>query len=207
MNVSAYGWPSSFLTTIYPTITQETPDMAAANKRDRIVEDKDEIEARDANRDPISGTPGAHPVGTGVGAAAAGAAGAAIGTAVGGPIGGVAGAVIGSVAGGLGGKGVAEAVNPTVEDEYWRVEYKNRPYARDTQYVYEDYRPAYRYGWENYGKYTPGRFEEVESDLQRGWDRARGTSRLSWDRAREAARDAWNRVERAIPGDFDKDGR
>ena len=41
----------------------------------------------DANRDPITGAPGAHPVGTGVGAAAGGAAaGAAIGT-VAGPIG------------------------------------------------------------------------------------------------------------------------
>ena len=34
--------------------------------------------ATDANRDPITGTPGAHPVGTGVGAAGGGSAGAAI---------------------------------------------------------------------------------------------------------------------------------
>ena len=41
----------------------------------------------DANRDPISGAPGAHPVGTGVGAIAGGAAaGAAVGT-VAGPVG------------------------------------------------------------------------------------------------------------------------
>ena len=62
---------------------------------------------RDLNRDPITGTPGAHPVGTGVGAAAGGAAGAAAG-AVGGPLGMAAGAVIGAVVGGLAGKGVAD---------------------------------------------------------------------------------------------------
>ena len=66
------------------------------------------------NRDPISGTPGAHPVGTGVGAAAGGiAAGAAAGS-VAGPVGTVVGAAVGAVAGGLAGKGVAEKVDSTV---------------------------------------------------------------------------------------------
>ena len=66
------------------------------------------------NRDPISGAPGAHPVGTGVGAAAGGiAAGAAAGS-VAGPVGTVVGAAVGAVAGGLAGKGVAEKVDPTV---------------------------------------------------------------------------------------------
>lgn len=66
-----------------------------------------------ANRDPISGAPGAHPVGTGLGAAAGGvAAGAAVG-AIAGPVGMAVGAGVGAVAGGLAGKGVAEAVDPT----------------------------------------------------------------------------------------------
>jgi uncharacterized protein (TIGR02271 family) len=68
-----------------------------------------------ANRDPITGTPGAHPVGTGVGAIAGGvAAGAAVGT-VAGPIGTAVGAAVGAVAGGLAGKGVAEEVDPTID--------------------------------------------------------------------------------------------
>src|SRR5262245_15978955 len=57
------------------------------------------------NRDPITGTPGAHPVGAGIGAIGGAAAGAAIGTAAG-PLGTVVGAAIGGVAGGLVGKGV-----------------------------------------------------------------------------------------------------
>jgi uncharacterized protein (TIGR02271 family) len=68
-----------------------------------------------ANRDPITGTPGAHPVGTGVGAIAGGVAtGAAVGT-VAGPIGTAVGAAVGAVAGGLVGKSVAEEVDPTID--------------------------------------------------------------------------------------------
>jgi len=56
-----------------------------------------------ANRDPISGAPGAHPVGTGLGAAAGGiAGGAAAGTLAAGPVGTVIGAAVGAVLGGLG---------------------------------------------------------------------------------------------------------
>jgi phage tail tape-measure protein len=68
-----------------------------------------------ANRDPITGTPGAHPVGTGVGAFAGGAAaGAAVGT-VAGPVGTAIGAAVGAVAGGLAGQGVAEEIDPTID--------------------------------------------------------------------------------------------
>jgi hypothetical protein len=35
----------------------------------------------------------------------------------------------------------------------------------------------------------------------------KGNSRLSWDQAKSASRAAWHKVERAIPGDFDRDGR
>ena len=40
----------------------------------------------------------------------------------------IAGATIGAAAGGAAGKGVASAVNPTVEDEYWRGAYRNASY-------------------------------------------------------------------------------
>lgn len=75
----------------------------------------------DANRDPITGEPGSHPVGTGVGAAVGGAggaaagaaAGAALGTAGAGPIGTAVGAVAGAIAGAAAGHGTAEGLNPT----------------------------------------------------------------------------------------------
>jgi hypothetical protein len=159
----------------------------------------------DANRDPITGAPGAHPVGVGVGATGGAAAGAALGS-LGGPVGTVVGAAIGGVAGGLAGKGVAEAVNPTVEDAHWRSTYPSRPYA-DTTADYDTYAPAYRYGWESASARRGRTFDEVEADLERGWDQAKGKSELGWEKAKHATRDAWHRVERAIPGDFDKDGR
>ena len=163
-----------------------------------------------ANLDPISGAPGAHPVGTGLGAALGGAAaGAATGT-VAGPVGTVIGAAVGAIIGGLAGKGVAEAIDPTVEDAYWRANYSSRPYVEGSA-TYDDYGPAYGYGVQSFGKNKGRSFDEVEPDLSRNWNTARGTSSLDWDKAKGATRDAWNKVsdatERAIPGDSDRDGK
>jgi hypothetical protein len=163
-----------------------------------------ENEQTDLNRDPLSGTPGAHPVGVGVGAAGGAAAGAVIG-AVGGPVGAAVGAAVGAVAGGLAGKGVAEAIDPTAEDKYWEANYSSSPYVtRGTDY--KAYQPAYRYGWESFQRYPGRKFNEIESDLQRGWDQHRGDSSQTWEQAKAATRDAWHRVERALPGDADGDG-
>ena len=159
----------------------------------------------DANRDPLSGAPGAHPVGVGAGAATAGATGAAVGAVVGGPVGAVVGAAVGAVAGGLAGKGAAEAVNPTVETEYWRNNYSSRPYASSGSY--DEFQPAYQYGWESYSRHQGRKFDDVEPELRRDWEKGKANTKLGWDKAHSAARDAWDRVERAMPGDFDKDGR
>jgi len=165
---------------------------------------------RDANRDPLTGTSGAHPIGVGLGAVLGGAAaGAATGT-IAGPVGTVVGAAVGAVVGGLAGKGVAELVDPTREDAYWRENYTARPYVYSGA-PYNDYGPAYRYGTDAYVR-QPGRsFEDSEAELARDWDKARGTSTLAWARAKNASSDAWHRVsnsiERAVPGDSDKDGK
>jgi hypothetical protein len=162
---------------------------------------------KEANRDPISGTPGAHPVGVGLGAAAGGAAaGAAAGT-VAGPLGTLAGAAIGAVAGGLAGKAAAEAIDPTVEDAYWRKTYTHEPYY-ESGLTYDDYAPAYRTGYEGRAKVKGVRsFEEVESDLEADYNQRRRSDKLGWDKGRHAAKAAWHRVERAMPGDADRDGR
>ena len=80
-------------------------------------------------------------------------AGATIGTAIGGPVGGVTGTVVGGVIGGLGGRSVAEAVNPTEEEQYWRENHPRQPYA-SSDFGYEDYAQAYRTGYEGFTKYT-----------------------------------------------------
>lgn len=158
----------------------------------------------DENRDPITGTPGAHPIGAGLGAAAAGAAAGAAGGAVAGPAGVVAGAVVGGVVGGLGGKAVAEAVDPTVEDAYWRDEYANRPYY-DRAVGYDTYAPAYRYGWESRDRYAGRTWDESEADLRGGWESSGHSAKLKWEKAKLAARDAWHRVEGSASGDANRD--
>ncbi|RYY72859.1 MAG: DUF2383 domain-containing protein, partial [Comamonadaceae bacterium] len=145
----------------------------------------------DANRDPITGAPGAHPVGTGVGATGGAVAGAAAGT-IAGPIGTVVGLVAGAVVGGLAGKGVAERINPTVEEAHWRERYTQEPYVEAGR-TYDDYGPAYAVGWTERERLAPD-FDTAEPELAAQWDARRGASTLSWDQARPAARESWSQV-------------
>jgi hypothetical protein len=149
----------------------------------------------DSNRDPITGEPGSHPVGTGVGAAGGAATGMAVGGAIGGPVGAAVGGAVGAVAGGAAGHAAGEALDPTVEDAYWRQNYKSRPYYQSSR-DYDYYAPGYRYGWETAANtsYKGRNFDEVESDLERGWRETTYSSGRTWRDVRDAARDSWNRV-------------
>lgn len=160
------------------------------NSDDTMNRDSDR---RHANRDPITGAPGSHPVGTGVGAVIGGAAaGAAAGT-VAGPIGTAVGAAVGAVAGGLVGKEVAEAIDPAAEQRWWRDNFASRDYAAGGSF--DDYGPAYGLGVDAWRRHPQRRFDDVESELSTHWDKARGASSLEWGRARFAARDAWDRLD------------
>lgn len=156
--------------------------------------DNRDIRQPGTNPDPITGAPGAHPVGVGIGAAAGGiAAGAAAGTLAAGPIGTVVGAAVGAVVGGLSGKAIAEHFDPTVEEQYWRGAYNTEPYYK-SEFGFDDYAPAYRLGGEARDRYGDAAFEDVEGDLAEDYGRARGKSRLEWVEARDATRAAWTRV-------------
>lgn len=151
-------------------------------------------ENKDANPDPITGEPGAHPVGVAGGGTGGAVAGAAIGAAVGGPVGAVVGGTIGAVAGGAAGKGAAEAVNPTVEEQHWRTTAGNE---------YDQFAPAYRYGWESASmKENAGRkFNDVEKDLEKNWSKARGTMKNEWIDVRERTRAAYDHASNSTtPG-------
>lgn len=165
------------------------------------VMSEDEKQAqRDAHRDPLSGRAGAHPIGAGMGATAGGITGAVAGAVagmVGGPVGVAVGATVGVVAGavggGLAGKAIAEEINPTEEHGFWRENYLTRTYFVPGM-LYEDYGPAYQYGWEAAGRNSDKTFDEAESTLSQEWHKVKGTSKLGWHDAKEAARDAWDRV-------------
>ncbi|MEO8204158.1 MAG: hypothetical protein ABI630_09855 [Betaproteobacteria bacterium] len=148
----------------------------------------------EANRDPLTGEAGAHPIGTGLGAAAGGmAAGAAVGT-VAGPIGTLVGAAAGAIIGGLAGKSVGEAIDPTLEAVYWEETYVSEPYYL-SNYSYEDYGPAYRTGYQGRAKYVGRTYAEVEGDLEDEYNRTKGNSRLEWVSAKPATQAAWHRVD------------
>lgn len=152
----------------------------------------------DRNEDPISGEPGAHPIGVGVGTALGGAAaGAAAGT-VAGPVGTIAGAIVGGVAGAFAGKAVAEHIDPTEEASYWRDEYPNRDYYRD-DLTYDRLEPAYRHGWESWGQYDHGDYDAARPTLQEEWERTYASQTdLDWTTAEPATRDAWDRLNQRV---------
>lgn len=148
------------------------------------------------NRDPISGTPGSHPVGVGVGGTGGAAAGALVG-ALFGPIGMLIGGGIGAIAGAAAGKGVAERMDPTGETEYWRNEHSSRPYVNKDYSYEDDYQPAYLYGTEARSQHAGREWDDsLEADLKQGWETTKGKSRLAWEDAKDAVRDAWDRSDR-----------
>ncbi len=88
----------------------------------------------------------------------------------------------------------ADDVDPVVEHGFWLSTYYSRPYVKDGV-PYEEYAPAYQYGWESRVFYDSRTFAEVELILTRDWAAHRGKSTLSWELARQAVRDSWNRID------------
>lgn len=156
-----------------------------------------------ANEDPITGERGSHPVGTGVGTASGGLAGAAIGAAVGGPAGAAIGAVVGGVVGAFSGRGVAEKINPTEEENYWRDEHAKQEWSGDAPY--EHFEPAYKTGIQGAMKYAGRHFNEIENDLARDYEKNDANPAIPWDRARPAVKGAWDRLGGVMgPRDTDR---
>ena len=84
-------------------------------------------------------------------------------------------------------------IDPVEEENYWRENFRSRPYA--SQGTYEDYAPAYIYGTETYARYSGRTYNELEeSELRSGWEKFKDKSQLTWERAKDAVRDAYNRV-------------
>jgi len=79
------------------------------------------------------------------------------------------------------------------QDEYWRDNYGARPYTQADR-GYEYYQPAYKFGHESAFFYGGRAWDsEIEHDLERGWDQARGDSTCTWPEVKDAVRDAYER--------------
>lgn len=162
----------------------------------------EDLHVEEANRDPVTGAPGAHPVGVGLGTALGGAAaGAALGV-VAGPVGSIAGAVVGGVLGGLGGKAVAETLDPTLqsEDDYWRDHYLFETHV-DREQSYETYRFAYRLGYETRVRYPHLTEDEAMEALRSVYEREADADALPWAKARYSTRAAWHRADTLLRRD------
>lgn len=80
------------------------------------------------------------------------------------------------------------------EDRWWRDTFSSRPYA--TGRTYEEFRPAYQYGFES-GQHHLGRsWNEVEPDLRTGWEKfeSKAGAGGTWENVKHAIKDAWDRV-------------
>lgn len=87
----------------------------------------------------------------------------------------------------------AGPVDPSIEEAYWRRNFTSRPYVSHGT-IFNEYRPAYRYGVDAHRRF-PGRpYEQVEPELMRDWNHIKGTSSLTWEDATLAAHDAWQKV-------------
>jgi len=79
------------------------------------------------------------------------------------------------------------------EEAFWRDEYSRRPYASADR-GFDYFEPGYRYGYEAATRHAGREWNDVESDLQSGWDRYEHRGESKWDQIKHAARDAWDRV-------------
>lgn len=99
--------------------------------------------------------------------------------------------------------------NPPHNDGWTEYERHYQSVYREEAYYstgrgWPDYAPAYRYGYENYGRYRGRHFEDVEAQLERGWFYGKADSRLAWAEARGAVRDIWQRLDQDAAGERDK---
>jgi hypothetical protein len=128
---------------------------------------------------------------------AGGAAGAAIGAAVGGPPGLAIGAAAGGAIGALLGDRMSEAAAHDEDLGHFRQIFHTMPYYSDG-YEWRDYAPAYRYALDAHARHAGRPFDEVELQLQEGWEAAAHFgSRLDWNRAQPAMHHAWESLDSA----------
>ena len=130
-------------------------------------------------------------VGEAAGGISGGLAGAAIGS-IGGPIGVLVGGLAGVVGGWWAGRSIAEAAKDYGEehDTYYRTHYETRPLG-DRRY--DDVRPAYQLGHlaSRNPDYRGRSFDEVETDLRRGWSDDIGARHGDWASVRGYAREGY----------------
>ncbi len=80
------------------------------------------------------------------------------------------------------------------EDAWWRQNFSSRRYAAGREY--EEFRPAFQYGYESANHHLGRMWNDVEADLRTGWDKfeGRGPGGAKWEDIKDAVKDAWHRM-------------
>lgn len=177
-----------------------TPNDRTTGYDPSHIRDDQAMDSNPANRDPITGEAGSHPIGTTLGAAAAGTAGAIVGS-IAGPVGIVVGSALGVAAGGAAGHNAAETMNPTRSvdiEPYLKQSFANRSYAAHGEY--DDFRPAYAFAArERSALEQPRRWDdELEAELRARWEAEPDTADQRWEDVSPAVRDAWAEADARI---------
>ena len=175
------------------TLAAEKLKTTEIKSEKKFVKRVKKADAKAMNRDPITNSPGSHPIGTAVGTTGGAVAGALIGS-IGGPGGSAIGGVVGAIVGAAAGHVMGEAVYPTAEETHWRDTYSREPYF-NANLDFSDYAPAFRAGYMYRSAYPDRQWDVAEAELKTVWEHNRGTSRLAWNEAREAVLAAWRHAE------------
>src|SRR5260370_3212441 len=92
---------------------------------------------------------------------------------------------------------MAEAMNPTTEEKYWREHHGKQPFVK-SGYTYVHYAPSYRTSYEGFHKYPGKAYEEIEDELALDYERHKPGAPLPWDHARHAVHAACAKVSHDI---------
>lgn len=127
-------------------------------------------------------------------------AGAAIGS-VGGPIGTIIGGLAGALGGWWSGRAISEAASAMTEDDeaHYRTHWESSTH-RQADRAWDDVRPAYHLGHlaARNPDYRGRQFNEVESDLQRGWSLEQRNRHGDWAVVRPYVSEGYSRSSRTL---------
>jgi hypothetical protein len=96
-------------------------------------------------------------------------------------------------------RAIPDQASWTRQETWWRENFQNRPYV-DTDRGFDFYRPGYRYGYESASLFLGRRWDEVEPELRRNWERWEHRGQSDWDEIVESVKDAWTQATEGEPG-------
>lgn len=64
---------------------------------------------------------------------------------------------------------------------------------------------AYQFGCEAANRYRGSRWEDIQNELERGWERARGGSKMMWPEVKDGVHQGWNDSRFGFTGDQEWD--